>query len=184
MFPTEVILLFVFISVFAMYTIAKIIKICFKICKDFHVLLMCVIYLMFSYSLIESKVGTAYKYVNFRNLINTFWRNGQPSMPISHFFLCMFYKAQLDIDNPGYHGNRMSFWNLQACFAVWGHTCLTHKEWENPRQSVPGPVRFFFFYRESKLSSIHWPSVFWEKNMFETVVVRNAVHVCATLLND
>ena len=40
-------------------------------------------------------------------------------MPIFHFFLCIFYKAQLDINEPGYHGNQMSFLNFKACFAVW-----------------------------------------------------------------
>ena len=63
LFPTGDILLVIFISVDFLYTVAKVIKICFKICQipifsqfDFffisayinsHVLLMCVIYLVF-----------------------------------------------------------------------------------------------------------------------------------------
>ena len=56
--------------------------------------------------------------------MNTFWRNDQPIMHIFHFFLCIFYKAQLDINDPGYHGNQMSFWTFKACFAVWGSYLL------------------------------------------------------------
>ena len=68
LFSTEDILLVIFKAKGFLYTVAKVIKSCFKICKKSHfskflkyvkiclfyrnVLLMCVIYLMFSYFLI------------------------------------------------------------------------------------------------------------------------------------
>ena len=78
--------------------------------------------------------------------MNTFWRNDQPSMPIFHFFLCIFYKAQLDTNNPGYHGNQMSFWNFKACFAVWGSYLLhTQRMRKIPDVACRTPMGIFWF---------------------------------------
>ena len=145
-----------------LYLVAKVIKNCFKICQipifstfwklsksayfQSHALLTCVTYLIFSFSLIKSKVGIVYKYVSFRNLMNTFWRNSQQSMPIFHFFLCIFCKVQLDINNTGYHGNQMSFWNFKACFAVWGSYLLhTQRMSKIPDVACRTPMGIFWF---------------------------------------
>ena len=93
--------------------------------------------------------------------MNTFWRNDQPSMPIFHLFLCIFYKAQFDINNRGYHGNQMgnqmSFWNFKACFAVWGSDLLHTQRMRNiPDVVCRTPMRIFLFLQRIHVKSYHW----------------------------
>ena len=71
-------------------------------------------------------------------------------MHIIHFFLCIFYKAKLDINNPGYYGQPDVILKCKGLFYCLGVIPTSHKNMRSiPDVECRTPMGFFFILSEN-----------------------------------